>query len=155
MGVRESLEEQNHEHMKATAALITEQKNPPRSRAQVWWSASVSCGYPYGNGESAACEENSVARMRRPLPLAAVLVLWQRNVELWDSDASGSHSGLLTAQSVPGVYLAAALAAHSQKGIPRSPFYGHDAGCRRYSIPADVEENCCVLRAGRVSGSCA
>ncbi len=49
----------------------------------------------------------------------------------------------------PGaVYLAAALAAHSQKGIPAFSIYGHDVqDADDTSIPADVEEK--LLRFAR------
>ncbi len=47
----------------------------------------------------------------------------------------------------PGaVYLAAALAAHSQKGIPAFSIYGHDVqDADDTSIPADVEEKTAAL----------
>lgn len=59
MGVRESLEEQTMNMAKATAALITE-KMRHACGAQVECIIADTC--IAGMAESAACEENSVAR---------------------------------------------------------------------------------------------
>ncbi len=56
--------------------------------------------------------------------------------------------GALTALNVPALFTAAALAAHSQKGIPAFSIYGHDVqDADDTSIPADVEEK--LLRFAR------
>lgn len=56
--------------------------------------------------------------------------------------------GALTAPNVPALFTAAALAAHSQKGIPAFSIYGHDVqDADDTSIPADVEEK--LLRFAR------
>lgn len=56
--------------------------------------------------------------------------------------------GALTALNAPALFTAAALAAHSQKGIPAFSIYGHDVqDADDTSIPADVEEK--LLRFAR------
>nr|MDQ6121056.1 hypothetical protein [Klebsiella pneumoniae subsp. pneumoniae] len=99
-----------------------------------------------GMAESAACEEKfssqNVGVTITVTPAGATAAkpsTWIR--------CARRPSGALTAPSVRGG-LSAALAAHSQKGIPAFSIYGHDVrDADDTSIPADVEEK--LLRFAR------
>ncbi len=100
-----------------------------------------------GMAEAAACEEKFSSQN---VGLTITVTCWCYGSETIDMiQPARKPFGALTALERPGaVYSAAALAAHSQKGIPAFSIYGHDVqDADDTSIPADVEENCCALPA--------
>lgn len=118
MGVRESLEEQTMNMAKATAALLSEKLRHP-------------CGTPVecviadsciaGMAESAACEEKfSTCHVGLTITITPAGVTGVKPL-IWIRCAR-KRSGALMAPSVRGGILAAALAAHNQKGSRRFPF---------------------------------
>lgn len=145
MGVRESLEEQTMNMAKATAQLLSEQLHHA-------CGAAVECviadGCIAGMAESAACEDK-FSRQNVGLTIT-VTPCWCYGSETIDMDPMRPKAiwGFNGTERPGAVYLAAALAAHSQKGIPAFSIYGHDVqdggdDC----IPADVEEK--LLRFAR------
>ncbi|AIJ08490.1 MULTISPECIES: L-fucose isomerase [Edwardsiella] len=138
MGVRESLEAQTMEMAQATARLISEQLRHP-------------CGTPVecviadtciaGMAEAAACEEK-FSRSNVGLTIT-VTPCWCYGSETIDMDPLRPKAiwGFNGTERPGAVYLAAALAAHSQKGIPAFSIYGHDVqDSGDDSIPADVQQ---------------
>lgn len=145
MGVRESLEEQTMNMAKATAALLSEKLRHP-------------CGTPVecviadsciaGMAEAAACEEKfSTCHVGLTI---TVTPCWCYGSETIDMDPLRPKAiwGFNGTERPGAVYLAAALAAHNQKGIPAFSIYGHDVqDAGDETIPADVEEK--LLRFAR------
>ncbi|MEG2827859.1 MAG: L-fucose isomerase [Edwardsiella sp. (in: enterobacteria)] len=138
MGVRESLEAQTMEMAQATARLISEQLRHP-------------CGAPVecviadtciaGMAEAAACEEK-FSRSNVGLTIT-VTPCWCYGSETIDMVPLRPKAiwGFNGTERPGAVYLAAALAAHSQKGIPAFSIYGHDVqDSGDDSIPADVQQ---------------
>lgn len=145
MGVRESLEEQTMNMAKATAALITE-KMRHACGAQVECVIADTC--IAGMAESAACEEKFSSQ--NVGVTITVTPCWCYGSETIDMDPMRPKAiwGFNGTERPGAVYLAAALAAHSQKGIPAFSIYGHDVqDADDTSIPADVEEK--LLRFAR------
>lgn len=145
MGVRESLEEQTMNMAKATAALLTE-KLRHASGAQVECVIADSC--IAGMAESASCEEKFSSQ--NVGVTITVTPCWCYGSETIDMDPMRPKAiwGFNGTERPGAVYLAAALAAHSQKGIPAFSIYGHDVqDADDTSIPADVEEK--LLRFAR------
>jgi L-fucose isomerase len=145
MGVRESLEEQTMNMAKATAQLLSEQLHHA-------CGAAVECviadGCIAGMAESAACEDK-FSRLNVGLTIT-VTPCWCYGSETIDMDPMRPKAiwGFNGTERPGAVYLAAALAAHSQKGIPAFSIYGHDVqDGGDDSIPADVEEK--LLRFAR------
>ncbi|NLS54471.1 L-fucose isomerase [Hafnia alvei] len=145
MGVRESLEEQTMNMAKATAQLLSEQLHHA-------CGAAVECviadGCIAGMAESAACEDK-FSRQNVGLTIT-VTPCWCYGSETIDMDPMRPKAiwGFNGTERPGAVYLAAALAAHSQKGIPAFSIYGHDVqNGGDDSIPADVEEK--LLRFAR------
>ena len=143
MGVRESLEEQTMNMAKATAALLSEKLRHP-------------CGTPVecviadsciaGMAESAACEEKfSTCHVGLTITITPC---WCYGSETIDMDPLRPKAiwGFNGTERPGAVYLAAALAAHNQKGIPAFSIYGHDVqDAGDETIPADVaRKNCCA-----------
>lgn len=145
MGVRESLEEQTMNMAKATAQLLSEQLHHA-------CGAAVECviadGCIAGMAESAACEDKfSCQNVGLTI---TVTPCWCYGSETIDMDPMRPKAiwGFNGTERPGAVYLAAALAAHSQKGIPAFSIYGHDVqDGGDDSIPADVEEK--LLRFAR------
>ncbi|HAV8253402.1 TPA: L-fucose isomerase [Escherichia coli] len=145
MGVRESLEEQTMNMAKATAALLTE-KLRHACGAAVECVISDTC--IAGMAEAAACEEK-FSSQNVGLTIT-VTPCWCYGSETIDMDPTRPKAiwGFNGTERPGAVYLAAALAAHSQKGIPAFSIYGHDVqDADDTSIPADVEEK--LLRFAR------
>ena len=145
MGVRESLEEQTMNMAKATAALITE-KLRHACGAQIECVIADTC--IAGMAESAACEEKFSSQ--NVGVTITVTPCWCYGSETIDMDPMRPKAiwGFNGTERPGAVYLAAALAAHSQKGIPAFSIYGHDVqDADDTSIPADVEEK--LLRFAR------
>ncbi len=144
MGVRESLEEQTMNMAKATAALITE-KIRHACGAQVECVIADTC--IAGMAESAACEEKFSSQ--NVGVTITVTPCWCYGSETIDMDPMRPKAiwGFNGTERPGAVYLAAALAAHSQKAFRRSPFMAMT--CRMPTIPPFLptsKKNCCVLR---------
>ncbi|NHB93072.1 L-fucose isomerase [Photorhabdus cinerea] len=145
MGVRESLEEQTMNMAKATANLLTKH-------------ICHVCGTPVecviadscisGLAESAICDEK-FSTLNVGLTIT-VTPCWCYGSETLDMDPARPKAiwGFNGTERPGAVYLAAALAAYAQKGIPAFSIYGHevqDADDTR--IPDDVKEK--LLRFAR------
>ena len=147
-GVRESLEDVTMNMAKAAAKLISENLRHPNGMPIECVIADSTIG---GVAEAAACadkfsRENVAATL-------TVTPCWCYGSETMDMDP-------LTVKAVwgfngtdrPGaVYLAAVLAAHSQKGLPAFGIYGRDVQdlSDTDKIPADVSEK--ILRFARAA----
>ena len=145
-GVRESLEEPTMGMAKAAAKLISANLRHPSGHEVECVIADSCIG---GVAEAAACAEK-FAREGVAITLT-VTPCWCYGSETMDMDP-------LTIKAVwgfngtdrPGaVYLAAVLAAHSQKGLPAFGIYGRDVMDLKDTgnIPADVSEK--ILRFAR------
>jgi L-fucose isomerase len=145
-GVRESLEAPTMGMARAAARLISESLRHPSGHAVECVIADSTIG---GVAEAAACQEK-FAREGVAITLT-VTPCWCYGSETMDMDP-------LTVKAVwgfngtdrPGaVYLAAVLAAHSQKGLPAFGIYGRDVQdlSDTGSIPADVADK--ILRFAR------
>lgn len=138
MGVRESLEEQTMKMARATAEFLQEVVRHP-------------CGTPVecviadtciaGMAESAACDDKFSAQ-NIGLTIT-VTPCWCYGSETIDMDPFRPKAiwGFNGTERPGAVYLAAALAAHNQKGLPAFSIYGHDVqDANDTRIPADVQE---------------
>ncbi|PPK19350.1 hypothetical protein CSC88_37400, partial [Klebsiella pneumoniae] len=145
MGVRESLEEQTRNMAKDTAALLTEKLRHACGAAV---ECVISDTSSEGMAQAAACEEK-FSSQNVGLTIT-VTPCWCYGSETIDMDPTRPKAiwGFNGTERPGAVYLAAALAAHSQKGIPTVTIYGHDGqDADDTSIPADVEEK--LLRFAR------
>ncbi|CDL36590.1 L-fucose isomerase [Citrobacter freundii] len=143
MGVRESLEEQTMNMAKATAALIAE-KLRHACGAQIECVIADTC--IAGMAESAACEEK-FSSLNVGVTIT-VTPCWCYGSETIDMDPMRPKAiwGFNGTERPGAVYLAAALAAHNQKGLPAFSIYGHDVqDAGDTTIPADVEEKIAAL----------
>ena len=144
-GVRESLETQTMGMAKRAAALISENLRYPDGTPVQCVIADSTIG---GGAEAAACQdkfsrENVVATL-------TVTPCWCYGSETFDMDAKTIKAvwGFNGTERPGAVYLAAVLAAHTQKGLPAFAIYGHDVQDATYeTIPADVQEK--ILRYAR------
>src|SRR5579885_1834915 len=141
-GVRESLEKQTMDMAKAAARLISSSVFYPNGKKVECVLADTCIG---GAAEAAACAEK-FAREGVGLSLT-VTPCWCYGSETMDMDPLIPKAvwGFNGTERPGAVYLAAVLAAHSQKGLPAFGIYGRevqDAGDRE--IPADVQEK--ILR---------
>ncbi|HEN3357475.1 TPA: L-fucose isomerase [Yersinia enterocolitica] len=138
MGVRESLEEQTMKMARATVEFLQEVVRHP-------------CGTPVecviadtciaGMAESAACDDKFSAQ-NIGLTIT-VTPCWCYGSETIDMDPFRPKAiwGFNGTERPGAVYLAAALAAHNQKGLPAFSIYGHDVqDANDTRIPADVQE---------------
>ncbi|CAK7191993.1 L-fucose isomerase [Commensalibacter sp. Nvir] len=138
MGVRESLENQTMAMAKATADFISKTLHHP-------------CGSPVecviadtciaGLAETAACEAKFSAE-NVGLTIT-VTPCWCYGSETIDMDPMRPKAiwGFNGTERPGAVYLAAALAAHSQKGIPAFSIYGHEVqDANDTNIPSDVKD---------------
>ncbi|NIY49222.1 L-fucose isomerase [Cedecea colo] len=145
MGVRESLEEQTLNMARATAQLIAERLRHPNGESIECVIADTCIA---GMAESAACEEK-FSSQNVGLTIT-VTPCWCYGSETIDMDPMRPKAiwGFNGTERPGAVYLAAALAAHNQKGLPAFSIYGHDVqDSGDTSIPADVEEK--LLRFAR------
>ncbi|EHM41454.1 L-fucose isomerase [Hafnia alvei] len=145
MGVRESLEEQTMNMAKATAQLLSENL---RHACGATVECVIADGCIAGMAESAACEDK-FSSQNVGLTIT-VTPCWCYGSETIDMDPMRPKAiwGFNGTERPGAVYLAAALAAHSQKGIPAFSIYGHDVqDGGDDSIPADVKEK--LLRFAR------
>ncbi|QFH72434.1 L-fucose isomerase [Enterobacter sp. E76] len=145
MGVRESLEQQTMDMAKATAQLLAEQLRHP-------CGATVECVIAdtciAGMAESAACDQKfSTHNVGLTI---TVTPCWCYGSETIDMDPMRPKAiwGFNGTERPGAVYLAAALAAHNQKGLPAFSIYGHDVqDAGDTAIPQDVQEK--LLRFAR------
>lgn len=144
-GVRESLEEQTMNMAKSVADLISsELKYSNGAPVQCVIADSTIGRVP----EAAACAEKF--RKEGVGVVISVTPCWCYGSETIDYDGRMPQAiwGFNGTERPGAVYLAAALAGHSQKGMPAFGIYGHDvqdAGDR--NIPEDVKEK--LLRFAR------
>lgn len=144
MGVRESLEEQTLNMANATAALLTEKLRHPNGE-QI--ECVIADGCIAGMAESAACEEKFSSQ--NVGVTITVTPCWCYGSETIDMDPMRPKAiwGFNGTERPGAVYLAAALAAHSQKGIPAFSIYGHDVQTPTTPrFPKMLRKNCCALR---------
>lgn len=138
MGVRESLEEQTMSMARATAALISETLRHPSGEPVECVIADTCIA---GLAESASCEDK-FSRHNVGLTIT-VTPCWCYGSETIDMDPQRPKAiwGFNGTERPGAVYLAAALAAHSQKGIPAFSIYGEDVqDAGDNSIPQDVQD---------------
>ena len=144
-GVRESLEAQTMGMATRAAKLISENLRYPDGTPVQCVIADTTIG---GGAEAAACQdkfskENVVATL-------TVTPCWCYGSETFDMDPKIIKAvwGFNGTERSGVVYLAAVLAAHTQKGLPAFAIYGHDVqDANDESIPADVQEK--ILRYAR------
>jgi L-fucose isomerase len=144
-GVRESLEEQTMSMAHAVAELLTTNLRYPNGQPVECIIADTTIG---GVAEAAACAEKFV---RAGVGLSiTVTPCWCYGSETMDMDPLIPKAvwGFNGTERPGAVYLAAVLAAHSQKGLPAFSIYGQDVQeGSDTNIPVDVKEK--LLRFAR------
>ncbi len=144
-GVRESLENQTMGMARSVARMISEKLRYPTGKPVECVIADTTIG---GVAEAAACAEKF--RSENVGVSLTVTPCWCYGSETMDTDPLTPKAvwGFNGTERPGAVYLAAVLAAHTQKGLPAFGIYGHDVqdGSDR-SMPADVEEK--ILRFAR------
>ncbi len=141
-GVRESLENQTMNMAKAAAQLISENLRFPNGEKVECVIADSTIG---GVAEAAMCAEK-FARSGVGVSLT-VSPCWCYGTEVMDTDPLLPKAvwGFNGTERPGAVYLAAALAGYTQKGLPAFSIYGHDVQDKKDStIPEDVKEK--ILR---------
>lgn len=144
-GVRESLEEQTLRMARNTAKLLTKELRHHTGEAVECVIADTCIG---GIREAAACAD----KFRRENVGVSITVTpcWCYGSETMDTDPLTPKAvwGFNGTERPGAVYLAAVLAAHTQKGLPAFGIYGRDVqDGGDESIPADVREK--LLRFAR------
>lgn len=137
-GVRESLEDQTMGMARATAEFLTANLRHSNGQPVECVIADTCIG---GVAESARCAEK-FARLGVGLTIT-VTPCWCYGSETMDMDPLMPKAvwGFNGTERPGAVYLAAVLAAHSQKGLPAFSIYGHDVQDNNdRTIPADVQE---------------
>lgn len=146
-GVRESLEDQTMNMAKAAAKLISENVRHSTGESVECVIADSTIG---GVRESADCAEK-FAREGVTITLT-VTPCWCYGTETFDFDPLTVKAvwGFNGTERPGAVYLAAVLAAHTQKGLPAFGIYGRDVQDNDdTSIPSDVSEK--ILRFARAA----
>lgn len=136
-GVRESLEEQTMNMAKAVEALMKENLRYPSGEVVECVIADSTIG---GVAEAARCAEK-FAREGVGLTIS-VTPCWCYGTETTDMDPHMPKAiwGFNGTERPGAVYLAAALAGHSQKGLPAFGIYGTDVkDADDNAIPEDVK----------------
>ena len=144
-GVREGLEEQTMHQARAVAALLSQELRHANGLPVECVLADACIG---GVAEAAQTAEK-FARAGVGLSLT-VTPCWCYGAETMDMDPHIPKAiwGFNGTERPGAVYLAAALAAHSQKGLPAFSIYGRDVrDATDSSIPADVGDK--LLQFGR------
>ncbi len=144
-GVRESLEEQTMSMAKRASELIENNLRYPDGTPVQCVISDTTIG---GGVEAANCQdkfsrENVVATL-------TVTPCWCYGTETFDMDPKTIKAvwGFNGTERPGAVYLAAVLAAHTQKGLPAFGIYGHDVQDKDdETIPEDVKEK--ILRFAR------
>src|SRR6266540_5077461 len=137
-GVRESLEEQTMSMARSVAELLTTQLRHPNGQSAECIIADTTIG---GVAEAAACAEK-FARAGVGLSLT-VTPCWCYGSETMDMDPLVPKAiwGFNGTERPGAVYLAAALAGHSQKGLPAFGIYGRDVqDSGDTSVPSEVQQ---------------
>ena len=141
-GVRESLEDQCMNMAKAAAKLIEENLRFPSGEKVECVIADTNIG---GVAEAAMCADKF---QREGVGVSlTVTPAWCYGTEVMDTDPLIPKAvwGFNGTERPGAVYLAAALAGYSQKGLPAFGIYGRDVqDAGDTDIPADVEEK--ILR---------
>lgn len=150
-GIRESLEEKTMNMAKSVEQLISETLRYPNGRPVECVIADTTIG---GVNEAARCAEK-FAGQNVGLTIT-VTPCWCYGAETIDMDPLIPKAiwGFNGTERPGAVYLAAALAAHNQKGLPAFGIYGKDVqDISDDSIPADVKEK--LLQFARAGLACA
>lgn len=137
-GVRESLEVQTMNLARQVAALISQNVRYPNGLPAECVIAETCIG---GVREAADCEE--LFRQNNVGLSLTVTPCWCYGSETMDMTPERPKAvfGFNGTERPGAVYLAAALASHTQKGIPAYGIYGQDVqDASDTSIPADVQE---------------
>jgi L-fucose isomerase len=137
-GVRESLEKQTMDMARAAAALIEENLRFPNGAKVECVIADTTIG---GVADAAACADK-FEREGVGVSLT-VTPCWCYGTEVMDTTPLIPKAvwGFNGTERPGAVYLAAALAGYSQKGLPAFGIYGHDVqDSDDTSIPDDVQE---------------
>lgn len=145
MGVRESLEEQTMNMAKAVAELLQSEIRYPNGDFVECVIADTTIG---GVAEAAACAEKF--KLENVGAVITVTPCWCYGSETIDMDPHMPKAiwGFNGTERPGAVYLAAALAGHSQLGLPAFSIYGTEVQeANDQSIPADVREK--LLRFAR------
>jgi L-fucose/D-arabinose isomerase len=135
-GVRESLEDQTMNLAKTAAKLISENLRHPTGHPVECIIADTCIG---GVAEAAMCQEK-FSRENVAVTLT-VTPCWCYGTETMDQDPLTVKAvwGFNGTERPGAVYLAAVLAAHSQKGLPAFGIYGRDVqDSDDSSVPEDV-----------------
>ena len=136
-GVRESMENQTMNMAKSVQKLISENLRYPSGEVVECVIADSTIG---GVAEAARCAEK-FARDGVGLTIS-VTPCWCYGTETLDFDPIMPKAiwGFNGTERPGAVYLAAALAGHTQKGIPAFGIYGHDVqAATDTTIPEDVK----------------
>ena len=145
MGVRESLEEQTMQMAKSVAELL---QNHIRHTDGSFVECVIADTCIGGVAEAAACAEKF--KLNNVGLTITVTPCWCYGSETIDMDPHMPKAiwGFNGTERPGAVYLAAALAGHSQLGLPAFSIYGHDVQeADDTSIPSDVKEK--LLRFAR------
>jgi L-fucose isomerase len=137
-GVRESLEEQTMDMAHSAASFLSENVRHPNGLSVQCVIADTCIG---GVAEAAQCAQK-FAREGVGVSLT-VTPCWCYGAETMDMDPHTPKAiwGFNGTERPGAVYLAAVLAAHSQKGLPAFSIYGRDVqDAGDTSIPPDVQE---------------
>ena len=146
-GVREALEVQTMNMAKAAAELISKNLRYNDGTPVECVIADTTIG---GVAEAAMCEEKFVKN--NVTATLTVTPCWCYGSETMDMNPLTQKAvwGFNGTERPGAVYLAAVLAAHTQKGLPAFGIYGHDVkNADDTVIPADVEEK--ILRFARAA----
>lgn len=146
-GIRESLEEQTMQMATSAAALISANLCYMDGTPVECVIADTTIG---GVAESARCKEKF--DHENVCATLTVTPCWCYGTETMDMDPLTQKAvwGFNGTERPGAVYLAAVLAAHSQKGLPAFGIYGHDVqDADDKTIPADVSEK--ILRFARAA----
>ncbi|APS40853.1 L-fucose isomerase [Salegentibacter sp. T436] len=136
-GVRESLEEKTMEMAKTVASLYEKQLRYPDGEPVKCVIANTCIG---GIKEAVSCDENF--KSENVGVSLSVTPCWAYGIETMDFDPHIPKAiwGYNGTERPGGVYLAATLAAHNQKGLPAFGIYGNDVqDLSDNGIPEDVE----------------
>ena len=135
-GVREGLEDQTMNMAKAAAKLIADNIRYPNGQAVEVVIADTTIG---GVREAAACQ-SKFEKAGVTITLT-VSPCWCYSTEVMDFDPHSIKAvwGFNGTERPGAVFLAAVLAAHTQKGLPAFGIYGHDVkDATDTEIPEDV-----------------
>ena len=144
-GIREGLEEQTMGMAKAAKALIEQNVNYADGSAAEVVISPCTIG---GGAEAARCAE--YFRQQNVAATLTVTPCWCYGSETMDLDPTTIKAvwGFNGTERPGAVYLAAAMAAHAQRGLPAFAIYGRDVQDMEMSgITPDVEEK--LLRFAR------